>query len=154
MPFSAGKGVPWVKEDVPTYQLSKMKVIPIFSLKLMNNFIIHLYAGKNHNTLRTYSWLCFLGRRGLSRTAALDLWRADFGLFREGPLGCSPEGQRSPGRNYSRYRNSHPMCWKMSWQGRSLAWLNTENRLEFRRKGEFKTFGRRGKQCRRTTRMS
>lgn len=39
-------------------------------------------------------------RRGFSRTSTMDLQKAELGFFRglvEGPLGSSPEGQKSPG---------------------------------------------------------
>lgn len=47
-----------------------------------------------------------------------------------------------------------PMCQKMSQQRRTPAWLNREVELRERKKGEFMTFGRRGRQLRRTTRTS
>lgn len=46
------------------------------------------------------------------------------------------------------------MCQKANWQGIRLAWLNRELLLEFRgKKRDFMTFGRRGRQFRKGTRM-
>lgn len=46
------------------------------------------------------------------------------------------------------------ICQKMSQWGRRLAWLNREVSQDLGRKRQFKTFGRRGKQFRKSTRIS
>lgn len=50
---------------------------------------------------------------GGSRTAILNFWRADFGLFRRQvncpPLGGGPEGQRSP-RSLDILEEGNPKC--------------------------------------------
>jgi len=80
-------------------------------------------------------------RRGVSRTATLDFWRADFGLQTKSALGGSPEGQMSPGRldalqegSLKEAQKAIPMCRKMSQWGRRLAWLNRDLWLELTQK--------------------
>ncbi|KAF1425232.1 hypothetical protein FQV24_0000448, partial [Spheniscus mendiculus] len=103
-------------------------------------------------------------RRGVSRTAPLDFRRADFGLLR-GLIDRVPWEAVLKGKGVQEgwtffkkeilkaQEQAVPICQKMRQQGRP-AWMNRELWLELRRKKrEFMTFGRRGRQLRRTTRM-
>ncbi|KAK4820378.1 hypothetical protein QYF61_025454 [Mycteria americana] len=104
-------------------------------------------------------------RREVSRTATLDFQRADFGLFRRlvdrVPLDAVLKGKGvQEGWTFFKkeilkaQEQAVPMCRKTSQWGRRAAWLNRELWVELReKKGEFMTFGRRGRQLRRTTRM-
>ncbi|GAB0206513.1 hypothetical protein GRJ2_003116900 [Grus japonensis] len=86
-------------------------------------------------------------RRGVSRTATLDFWRADFGLFR-GLVERVPWETVLKGKGVQEgwtffkkeilkpQEQAVPMCRKMSRWGRGLAWLNRELWLELRKKKE------------------
>ncbi|KAK4827846.1 LOW QUALITY PROTEIN: hypothetical protein QYF61_021983 [Mycteria americana] len=84
-------------------------------------------------------------RRGVSRTATLDFWRADFGLFRgladRVPWEAVLKGKGvQEGWTFFKKKivkaeeQAIPMCQKTSQQGRQLAWLKRELWLELRKK--------------------
>ncbi|KAK4832965.1 hypothetical protein QYF61_026791 [Mycteria americana] len=104
-------------------------------------------------------------RRGVSRTATLDFRRADFGLFRgladrvPWEAALKSKGVQEGWTFFKKkilkvQEQAIPMCQKTSRRGRRPAWLNRALWLELRKKRDFMTFGRRGRQLRRTTRMS
>ncbi|KAK4827745.1 LOW QUALITY PROTEIN: hypothetical protein QYF61_021216 [Mycteria americana] len=84
-------------------------------------------------------------RRGVSRTATLDFWRADFVLFRRlverVPWEAVLKGKGGQ-EGWAFFQKAIlkaqeqavPMCQKTSWWGRRLAWLNRELWLELRKK--------------------
>ncbi|KAK4823640.1 hypothetical protein QYF61_004561 [Mycteria americana] len=83
-------------------------------------------------------------RRGVSRTATLDFWRADFGLFRRlvarVPWEAVLKGKGVlEGWTFFKeevlkaQEQAVPRCQKMSQQGRRLAWLNRQLCLELRK---------------------
>jgi len=94
----------------------------------------------------------------------LDFWRADFGLFRRFidrvPWEAALKG-KGVQEGWTVFREevlkaqeqSIPTCRKMSRRGIRLARLNRKLWLEFRKKGEFMSFRKRGRPLRRTTRI-
>ncbi|KAK4828073.1 hypothetical protein QYF61_023133 [Mycteria americana] len=83
--------------------------------------------------------------RGVSKTATLDFWRADFGLFRRlverVPWEAALKGKGvQEGWTFFKeevlkaQEQAVPRYQKMSRQGRRLAWLNRELWLELRKK--------------------
>ncbi|KAK4813002.1 hypothetical protein QYF61_004178 [Mycteria americana] len=83
--------------------------------------------------------------RGVSKTATLDFWRADFGLFRRlverVPWEAALKG-KGVQEGWAFFKEevlkaqerAVPRCRKTSWQGRRLAWLNRELWLELGKK--------------------
>jgi len=101
-------------------------------------------------------------KRRASKTTTMDFRRADFGLFRS-------LVERVPGERVLKGKGVQagwtffkvevlktqeqvvPMCRKTNQWGRRLAWLNRELLLGLRKKGGPTTYGRKGRQLKRST---
>ncbi|XP_072728592.1 cilia- and flagella-associated protein 20 isoform X1 [Ciconia boyciana] len=90
-------------------------------------------------------WIRGEAARGVSKTATLDFWRADFGLFRRlvnrVPWEAALMGKGvQEGWTFFKeevlkaQEQAVPRCRKTSWQGRRPTWLNRELWLELRKK--------------------
>ncbi|KAK4818201.1 hypothetical protein QYF61_008585 [Mycteria americana] len=103
---------------------------------LVSNVTVGGFLGhSNHKMIE----LLILGevRKGVSRTAALDFRRADFGLFRRLVIRVPWEAVlkgKGVQEGWTFFKkeilkvqgHAIPMCQKMSWRGRRPAWLNRE----------------------------
>jgi len=97
------------------------------------------------NDKTTEFFLCGEVKRGISKTATMDFWRVDFGLFRtlveRVPWERILKGKRvQEGWTFLRkevlkaQEEAVPMCCKTNQRGRRLAWLNSELLLGLRKK--------------------
>ncbi|KAK4825499.1 hypothetical protein QYF61_000012 [Mycteria americana] len=102
--------------------------------------------------------------RGVSKTATLDFWRADFGLFRRlverVPWEAALMGKGvQEGWTFFKeevlkaQEQAVPRCRKTSRRGRRPAWLTESSGSNSGKRGESTTSGRRGRQLRRTTKV-
>ena len=103
--------------------------------------------------------------KGVSKTATLKFWGADFKLFRT-LVGRIPWDSVQKGKDVEEgwtflknevlqaQEQAVPLCCKMCWQGRIPAWINREMLLRlWGKKCLQRPFGRRVWELRKSTRM-
>ncbi|KAK4816398.1 hypothetical protein QYF61_016715 [Mycteria americana] len=123
---------------------------------LVGDVVVEGRLGLSDHNMTEFS-ICGEVRRGVSKTTTRDFLRADFALFRplvdRVPWETVLKGKQiQEGWAFFKkevlkaQEQAVPMCCKMNWRGRRLAWLNRELLLGLRKKRRVYHFWKKGQE--------